>query len=82
MLLISINNYQYLITCNESFLFLQPTLMFAGEATHPSFYSSTHGALLTGRREADRLINYYYPTEHCDEHEYSASPNIGNGFIF
>ena len=35
----------------------QPTLMFAGEATHPSFYSTTHGALLTGYREAQRVLD-------------------------
>lgn len=37
----------------------KPTLMFAGEATHPSFYSTTHGALLTGHREAKRILELY-----------------------
>ncbi|XP_043104965.1 peroxisomal N(1)-acetyl-spermine/spermidine oxidase-like [Puntigrus tetrazona] len=34
-------------------------VLFAGEATHDSFYTTTHGAYLSGVREANRLVNYY-----------------------
>ncbi|XP_068807230.1 peroxisomal N(1)-acetyl-spermine/spermidine oxidase isoform X2 [Struthio camelus] len=38
-------------------------VLFAGEATHRTFYSTTHGALLSGWREAERLNNLYGATE-------------------
>lgn len=37
----------------------RPILQFAGEASHPYFYSTVHGAIETGFREADRIINLY-----------------------
>lgn len=33
-----------------------PVLCFAGEATHPTFFGTTHGALLSGKREALRVL--------------------------
>ncbi|CAH1784526.1 unnamed protein product [Owenia fusiformis] len=45
----------------------KPAVLFAGEACHPSFYSSTHGALLTGQQEAERLVKLY--TEHHSDPE-------------
>lgn len=35
-----------------------PRLFFAGEATHDFFYSTVHGAVETGWREADRIAKY------------------------
>lgn len=32
-------------------------ICFAGEATHRTFYSTTHGAMLSGQREAERIIS-------------------------
>lgn len=32
-------------------------VLFAGEATHPYYYSTVHGAIETGFREASRIIN-------------------------
>lgn len=35
-----------------------PVLQFAGEATHKQYYSCVHGAIESGFREANRIINY------------------------
>lgn len=34
-------------------------ILFAGEATHRTHYSTTHGAYFSGIREADRLLQFY-----------------------
>lgn len=33
-------------------------ILFAGEATHDHYYSTVHGAVESGFREADRLLKY------------------------
>ncbi|KAI5079860.1 hypothetical protein GOP47_0005339, partial [Adiantum capillus-veneris] len=44
----------------DSGLDLRPLqLLFAGEATHRYCYSTTHGAFLSGVREAERLVKHY-----------------------
>lgn len=37
----------------------KPSLLFAGEATHDHYYSTVHGAIETGRREAERIAKFY-----------------------
>ncbi|KAJ1521197.1 hypothetical protein ONE63_002887 [Megalurothrips usitatus] len=34
-------------------------LLFAGEATHEHYFSTVHGAIETGWREADRILTYF-----------------------
>jgi spermine oxidase len=36
-----------------------PRLLFAGEATHSGFYSTAHGAVESGYREAQRIMDYH-----------------------
>ncbi|KOC63640.1 Spermine oxidase [Habropoda laboriosa] len=37
----------------------KPIILFAGEATHEHYYSTVHGAVETGFREADRILNFH-----------------------
>lgn len=37
----------------------QPILQFAGEATNDHYYSTVHGAVETGWREAKRIIDLF-----------------------
>ncbi|XP_076240610.1 uncharacterized protein LOC143183085 [Calliopsis andreniformis] len=36
----------------------KPIILFAGEATHDHYFSTVHGAIETGFREADRIIHF------------------------
>ena len=36
----------------------KPVIMFAGEATEPDHFSTVDGAYLTGKREANRILNF------------------------
>ena len=44
------------IYCLSIIFSVQPVVMFAGEHCHPSFYSTGHGAYLTGRAAAQTAI--------------------------
>ncbi|KAK9501477.1 hypothetical protein O3M35_012192 [Rhynocoris fuscipes] len=35
-----------------------PPLLFAGEHTHPNYFGTVHGALISGYREAKRILDY------------------------
>ncbi|XP_039435650.1 spermine oxidase-like isoform X1 [Culex pipiens pallens] len=37
----------------------KPVLMFAGEATSEEYFGTVHGAIASGWREADRIVEYY-----------------------
>ncbi|CAK9807642.1 Peroxisomal N(1)-acetyl-spermine/spermidine oxidase, partial [Anthophora quadrimaculata] len=37
----------------------KPIILFAGEATHEHYYSTVHGAVETGFREANRILEYH-----------------------
>lgn len=37
----------------------KPKICFAGEATSTHYYSTVHGAIEAGFREADRLTQFY-----------------------
>ena len=45
----------------------QGTLSFAGEATHPTFYTTTHGAFMSGERAAKQLISHTHESPQCSE---------------
>ncbi|KAH8018782.1 hypothetical protein HPB51_012172 [Rhipicephalus microplus] len=50
--------YEPVVHCGTEVTY--PVLFFAGEATHPHFYSTVHGAYESGIREADRLADFYF----------------------
>ncbi|KAL9677213.1 hypothetical protein QQ045_005441 [Rhodiola kirilowii] len=47
------------ISASNKSHFPQLQILFAGEATHRTHYSTTHGAYFSGLREANRLLQHY-----------------------
>lgn len=50
-------------TCHEPYCASSSSplqILFAGEATHRTHYSTTHGAYFSGLREANRLLQHYH----------------------
>lgn len=50
-----------------------PALLFAGEACHSSFFSTTHGAYLSGAEQANFLCDYLLAME-TDEKQKPETP--------
>lgn len=50
-----------------------PALLFAGEACHSSFFSTTHGAYLSGADQANVLCDYILSMK-ADEEEKPDTP--------
>lgn len=51
------------------FLVFQPVVAFAGEHCHPSFYSTVHGAYLSGRTAAQFMLNAAARSKEADDDE-------------
>ena len=51
------------------FLAFQPVVAFAGEHCHPSFYSTVHGAYLSGRTAAQFMLNAAARSKEADDDE-------------
>lgn len=51
----------FLIICEffSNHILKKPRILFAGEATHLRYYSTVHGAYLSGQRESRRLKDFY-----------------------
>lgn len=51
-------------TLEKYFYFIfQPVLLFAGEHTHSNFYSTAHGAYMSGQAAGRRLLTSEEPEE-------------------
>ncbi|XP_044464486.1 probable polyamine oxidase 5 [Mangifera indica] len=47
-------------SCESTAIVPPLQILFAGEATHRTHYSTTHGAYFSGLREANRLLQHYH----------------------
>ncbi|KAG8238726.1 hypothetical protein J437_LFUL018499 [Ladona fulva] len=51
--------YSQLISKDKNNVTKHPTLLFAGEATHKCFFSTTHGAYESGKKQAKVILKNY-----------------------
>lgn len=51
-----VNNQKQDVMVND---FRAPLILFAGEACHQQYFSTAHGAFLSGIEQAEKILNFY-----------------------
>lgn len=44
----------------------KPVVLFAGEACHEKYFSTAHGAFISGFDQAQRIVKFYEQTKNVD----------------
>lgn len=53
------NGAENIRTINKEYTNDPPVVLFAGEACHEKYFSTAHGALLSGIEQAQKIINIF-----------------------
>lgn len=53
-----LNRDEHIKTIKKDFTKSPPVVMFAGEACHDKYFSTAHGALLSGIEQAQKILNF------------------------